>query len=249
MATPPERESSINGENGWFVSTHWSVVWKARNGDSTQAIDALNKLCTAYWRPLFYYLRRRGHGFEEARDLTQSFFTHLLQADQLQHLKHQEGRFRNFLLTLLNHHVSDERDKAHALKRGGGQAPVFLDALTEEERYRTEPSEGASPEVLFDRVWAQTVLERAGRRLREEYEAAGNGRLFEVLRQLSPGRTGSAYAEAASKLGLSESAVASAIFRLRRRQAEVIREEVAQTVTQTDDIDEEIRYLMDVVAR
>ena len=249
MATPPERESSITGENGWFVSTHWSVVWKARNGDSTQAIDALNKLCTAYWRPLFYYLRRRGHGFEEARDLTQSFFAHLLQADQLRHLKHQDGRFRNFLLTLLNHYVSDERDKANALKRGGGQAPVFLDALTEEERYRMEPADGTSAESLFDRVWAQTVLERAGRRLREEYESAGNGQLFEVLRQLPPGRTGSSYAEVASRLGLSESAVASAIFRLRRRQAEVIREEVAQTVTKTDDIDEEIRYLMDVVAR
>jgi RNA polymerase sigma-70 factor (ECF subfamily) len=227
------------------------VVWTARNGDSAQAQEALNKLCTAYWRPLFYYLRRRGHRFEDARDLTQGFFAHLLQEEQLRHLKHQDGRFRSFLLTLLNHYVSDERDKAHAQKRGGGQTPVFLDALSEEERYRTEPVDGVSAELLFDRCWAETVLERGRQRLRDEYQSAGNGQLFDALHQLPPGRAtdGPSCAELAARLGTTESAVTSALHRLRRRQAEIIREEVAQTVAGREDVDGEIRYLLEVVAR
>lgn len=253
MATPPERESPTTGTttaNGWFSNTHWSVVWTARNGDPARSAEALNKLCTAYWRPLFYYLRRRGHGFEEARDLTQGFFVHLLHGEQLRHLKHQDGRFRSFLLTLLNHYVSDERDKANAQKRGGGQTPVFLDALSEEERYRTEPVDGVSAELLFDRCWAETVLERARQRVRDEYNAAGNGQLFDVLHQLPPGRTnhGPSCADLAARLNMTESAVTSALHRLRRHQAKVIREEVAQTVA-GDDIDGEIRYLLEVLAR
>ncbi len=252
MSEPAPRDSSTaGGDNGWFANTHWSIVWAARNGDSQVALEALNKLCAAYWRPLFHYLRRRGSDFEEARDLTQGFFAHLLEAEQLRHLQHQEGRFRSFLLTLLNHYVSDQRDKAQALKRGGGQTPVFLDALSEEERYRTEPVEGISPELVFDRCWAQTVVDRARQRLREEYRAAGNEALFEALHHLPPGRNanGSSYAEIAARLGMTESAVTSANHRLRRRQAEVIREEVAQTVAGREDIDGEIRYLLEVMAQ
>jgi len=250
MTERPRSETSATPGH-WFTTTHWSVIWAARDGDSTRATEALNKLCRAYWRPLFYYVRRRGHRFEEARDLTQGFFAHLLEKEQLRHLSHQGGKFRSFLLTLMNHFLADERDRAHALKRGGGQSPVFLDALSEEERYQVEPANGVTPEHLFDRCWAQTVLEQASQRLRTEYEAGGKGPLFEALQQLQPGRagTGPSYAELAARLGMSESAVTSAIHRLRRRHAEILREEVAQTVSDGEQIDGEIRYLLEVVSR
>ena len=251
MAKQSERDSTVVGNDSWFATTHWSIVWAARNGDKAGASAALNKLCTAYWRPLFHYLRRRGYGFEDARDLTQGFFNHLLQEEQLRHLRHQDGRFRAFLLTLLKHYVSDERDKAQAQKRGGGQFPVFLDALTEEERYRTEPVESVSPELLFDQCWAQTVLERARKRLREEYQSAGHSRVFEVLHRLPLGKktAGATNAQIASELGLSQSAVTAAVFRLRRRFAEVIRAEVHQTVATRQEVDGEIRYLLEVIGQ
>ena len=210
---------------------------------------ALDKLCRAYWRPVFQYVRRKGNEFELARDLTQGFFAHLLEKNQLRYLTHQGGKFRSFLLTLVNHFLADERDKAQALKRGGGKVPVFLDALSEEERYQVEPSDGSSPEHLFDRRWAQTVLENAAERLRSEYESSGKAALFEALQGLPPGRTGDGptYVELAARLGMSESAVTSAIFRLRRRHAELLRAEVAETVTDRSEIDAEIRYLMEVV--
>ena len=237
--------------SGSFPHTHWSVIWAARDGDSTEAAEALNKLCRAYWRPLFCYARRRGYDFEQARDLTQGFFARLLEKEQLRHVTHQEGKFRSFLLTLMNHFLGDERDKAQALKRGGGQSPVFLDALSEEERYQVEPAHGASPEQLFDRRWAQTVLEKAAERLREEYEAAGKGALFETLQSLPHGRSGvgSTYADLAARLAMSESAITSAIHRLRRRHAELLREEVAETVADGSEVDGEIRYLMEVIGR
>ena len=239
------------GGNFNFQTTHWSLVWTARSADSPGATEAWNKLCRAYWGSLFCYVRRRGHRFEEAQDLTQEFFTRLLAKDSLQHLRHQEGKFRSFLLTLLKHFLSDERDKARALKRGGGQAPIFLDALAEEERYRVEPADSSTPEHLFDRRWAQAVLEQALRRLREEYTAAGKAAQFDALHHLHPGRDESAasHAELGTRLGLSVSAVTSAIFRLRRRHSELLREEVALTVASLEDVDEEIRYLIEIMAR
>jgi len=239
------------GGNLNFQTTHWSLVWTARSADSPGATEAWNKLCRAYWGSLFCYVRRRGHRFEEAQDLTQEFFARLLAKDYLQHLRHREGKFRSFLLTLLKHFLLDERDKARALKRGGGQAPVFLDALAEEERYRVEPADNSTPEDLFDRRWAQAVLEQALRRLREEYAAAGKTALFDALHPLHPGRDGSAasHAELGARMGLSESAVTSAIFRLRRRHSELLREEVALTVGRPEDVDEEIRYLIEIMGR
>jgi len=226
-------------------------VLKACQSDTTTAATALNKLCQTYWYPVYAFIRRQGNGPEDGRDLTQEFFARLLEKDYLQHLRHREGKFRSFLLTLLKHLLSDERDKARALKRGGGQAPVFLDALAEEERYRVEPADSSTPEHLFDRRWAQTVLEQALRRLREEYSAAGKAALFDALHHLHPGRDGLApsYVELGARLGLSESAVTSAIFRLRRRHSELLREEVSQTVARREDVDEEIRYLIEVMGR
>jgi RNA polymerase sigma-70 factor (ECF subfamily) len=243
----PDTSSALSR---WFPITHWSIVWTARDGDSPAAIEAWEKLCRAYWGSLFCYVRRRGHSFEEAEDLTQEFFLRLKNKEYLVHLQNREGKFRSFLLTLLKHFLCDERDKARALKRGGGVPDARLDALSEEERYRVEPADSFSPEHLFDRRWAQTVLEQALDRLRQEYAEAGKTALFDALQHLHPGHDGPApaYAELGARLGLSESAVTSAIFRLRRRHAELLREEVAQTVARREDIDEEIRYLIEVMA-
>jgi RNA polymerase sigma-70 factor (ECF subfamily) len=123
----PADSSTHDGQ--WFSTTHWSVVLAARDIQSPRAADALEKLCRAYWRPLYTYVRRQGHGPEEAKHLTQGFFARLLEKNYLAHLRHQEGKFRSFLLTVLNHFLSDQRDKARAKKRGGGQTPIFLDAL------------------------------------------------------------------------------------------------------------------------
>jgi RNA polymerase sigma-70 factor (ECF subfamily) len=150
---------------------------------------------------------------------------------------------------MLKHFLSDQRDKARALKRGGGQPDASLDALSEEERYRVEPADGFSPDHQFDRRWAQTILEQAAGRLREEYTAAGKGALFEALQNAQAGSVTPSYAELAARLGMTESAVASAIFRLRRRHSELLREEVAKTVVRREDIDEEIRYLIEVLGR
>ena len=249
----PNRSSSDTScaANNRFPITQWTAIWAARNGDPAEALAALNNLCHAYWRPLFYYVRRSGHGFEEARDLTQAFFTHLLEMGQLRHLTHQDGKFRSFLLTLLNHFLSDARDHARALKRGGGQVPIFLDALTEEERYQVEPANGVCPEHFFDRCWAKAVLDRAQQRLQEEYALAGKGALLVALQQHRPGRSPAkpSYAELAVRLSLSESAVTSSVYRLRRRHAEILREEVGRTVADRADTDDEIRYLMEVVGR
>lgn len=244
-------QETDRGGASQFADTHWSVVLAAKEEGSTQADEAMEKLCQSYWRPLYAYVRRQRHSPEEAEDLTQEFFVRLKDKNYLAHLKHQNGKFRSFLLTLLKHFLSDERDKARALKRGGGESPTPLDALSEEERYRVEPAEHFSPEHLFDRRWAQTVLERAAGRLRDEYAATGKIDLFDALHHLQPGQVGPApsYAELGARLSLSESAVTSAVFRLRRRQAELLREEVAQTVRCREDVDEEIRYLIEVLGR
>jgi RNA polymerase sigma factor (sigma-70 family) len=249
MAASDSNDSSL--ENGhWFVTTHWSVVLAARNGDSPHAAECLEKLCRTYWRPLYSFIRRNGHQPEEAKDLTQGFFARLLEKNHLAHLRHQEGKFRSFLLTLLKHYLSDERDKARAQKRGGGQALTFLDALSEEERYCVEPTHDSSPEILFDKRWAETVLQRAYDRLREEYREAGKAVLFEALKESQFRQAGEnpSYAELAAKLGMTESAVTSAKHRLRRRHSEILRDEVAQTVACREEIDEEIRYLIKIVS-
>jgi RNA polymerase sigma factor (sigma-70 family) len=250
MTGAQSKDSSAHN-GSCFVTTHWGVVLAARDLESPQAAECLEKLCRAYWRPLYSFIRRQGYNPEHSEDLTQAFFAQLLEKNHLAHLRHQEGKFRSFLLTLLKHFLSDERDKARAQKRGGGQTPIFLDALSEEERYRVEPANESSAEDLFDKRWAQTVLDRAFQRLRDEYKEAGKEALFEGLKDLQPQSAGPSpsYAERALQLGMTESAVTSAIHRLRRRQSEIIRDEVAQTVARPEDVSDEIRYLIEIVSR
>lgn len=231
-----------------FVTTHWSVVLAAKQGDLAQMRGALEKLCRTYWRPLYAYIRREGYGVQDAQDLTQGFFSVLLEKDYLRHLHDQRGKFRSFLLTFLKHFLSDARNKAAAQKRGGGTTFVSLDDTSVEERC-LEPALVLSPEQIFERRWAQTVLDEAVNRLRAEYASSGKEALFEQLKDFQPAKHGDlSYAEVAAQLGMTESAIKSAVHRLRLRHREILREEIAHTVTCPEEIDEEIRYLLTILS-
>jgi RNA polymerase sigma factor (sigma-70 family) len=231
----------------WFTTTHWSVVLAAGQPDSAHAMAALEKLCRSYWYPLYAYVRRRGYGPEDAEDLTQALFARLLEKNSLAAAHPDKGRFRSFLLGALKHLLADEQAKAHAKKRDGGQFLVSRERAVAEAQFSQEPMDEESPDRLFDRRWALTVLDQAARRLREEYRTGGNTLPFEQLKVYVTGETTApSYADTAVKLGLSESAAKSAIYRLRQRHHELVREEVAQTVADPNELQAEIRYLMAV---
>lgn len=232
-----------------FTTTHWSVVLAAGNTSAPGAREALEKLCRAYWYPLYAFVRRQGYNPHDAQDSTQEFFGWLIEHKQLRVADEELGKFRSFLLTMLKHFLSDERKKARAQKRGGGQDILSLDAQPAEDRYRLEPATDLTPEKIFDQRWALTVMEQTVARLRQEYIAAGRAELFEELKHFQPGEEAvPSYAEAAVRLGLTESAVKSAIYRLRQRHGDLLREEIAHTVATPAEVDEEIRYLIAVLA-
>lgn len=232
-----------------FATTHWSVVLAAKGEDSTLGMEALEKLCRTYWPPLYAYIRREGYGMEDAQDLAQEFLSRFVHKEWLNHLHDRRGKFRSFLLTFLKHFLSDERDKAAAQKRGGGKTFVSLDDTSVEERF-LEPIGGLSPDQIFERRWAETVLEQAVKRLREEYTALNKGALFDRLKDFQPGKHGAlSYAEVATQLGMTETAMKSVVHRFRLRHREILREEIAQTVSCPDEVDEEIRYLLSVLSR
>ena len=167
-----------------FPTTAWTVVSRARSGVDSEAREALAFLCAAYWLPLYSFARRLGNASEDALDLTQGYFALLIEKDYLADVRLREGRFRAFLLTSFRHFVSKERDRARALKRGGGRAPLSIDAAEAEGRYADEPLDALDPEALFERRWALTILERAMARLRQEFAAGGRKAEFEQLEDL-----------------------------------------------------------------
>lgn len=244
-----DQPSEFEGPGGTFATTHWSVVLTAGDASSPQARDSLETLCRIYWHPLYAYIRRRGYSPEDAQDLTQEFFARLLRRSSITTAEKEKGRFRSFLLGAMKHLLADEKAKALAKKRGGDQVIISWEHAAAEERLGRAPSDEESPDRLFDRRWALTVLERAASRLRAEFSEVGDAALFEHLKVYVTGaQTAPPYSITASQLGLSESAVKSAIFRLRRRYAELVRQEVAQTVDSADELEEEIRYLRSAVA-
>jgi len=233
-----------------FTTTHWSVVLAAKVAESSRATEALEKLCRTYWPPLYAFIRREGYDVEEAQDLTQEFFARLLEKDYLGHLHDQRGKFRSFILTFLKRFLSDERGKAAAQKRGGGKTFVSLDDTSAQEHCLLEPANQVSPDQLFEWRWAQTVLEQALHRLRQEYVACGKTPLFDQLKDLQPGEHGTlSYVEVGGQLGMTEAAIKSAVHRLRQRHRELLREEIAETVARPEEIDDEIRYLLTVLGR
>jgi RNA polymerase sigma factor (sigma-70 family) len=228
-----------------FATTHWSVVLAAGQGDTPQSAAALEQLCRTYWPPIYAFVRRQGRSPEDAQDLTQEFFARLLRENSVARAEPGRGRFRSFLLGALKHTLADEHAKAGAQKRGGGREFLSWEQVQGEERLCAEPLSQLSPDRVFDRRWAMTVLEQALARLRAEYDSAERRPVFEALRGYVTGEPVAAfYTQAAAGLGLSESAVKSAIYRLRQRYHALVREEVAQTVANAADLEEEIRYLM-----
>jgi RNA polymerase sigma-70 factor (ECF subfamily) len=231
-----------------FATTNWSVILKAAAMDSSAAREGLAALCETYWPPVYVFIRRKGCSAADAEDMTQAYFTRFLEKRYLHDFRPEAGRFRTFLRASITHFLANEWDRERALKRGGGQAPIPLDAAEGEARYRLEPADHATPEALFERQWAAAMLGRCLRRLREEHAASDNPDRFEKLKPfLVADGPESGYAGLARELGTSESAARVAVHRLRKRFGGVLREEVARTVTDPADVDAEIRWLLTAV--
>jgi RNA polymerase sigma-70 factor (ECF subfamily) len=227
-----------------FATTRWSLIVAARGNDLPQAREALSRLCADYWYPLYAYIRRHGKTAEAAQDLTQEFFARLLERDLFGAADPSRGRFRAFLLAACKHFLANEYDRDHAQKRGGGRPSVALDLGSAEGRYAREPAYTLTPEKLFERRWALTLLDRALARLREEFTARHKEELFDHLRVYLTGDRGApGHRQAAEELGMSAGALKVAVHRLRQRYREVLREEIAHTVEGPEQVDEEIREL------
>ena len=232
MPTP----TTVRSSGDPFGATRWTMVLAAAGGgDSTSARTAIEELCRIYWKPVHAYVLRRGHAAHEAEDLTQEFFLRLLAKNWLESVDRAKGRFRAFLLASLKHFLANEWDREQTLKRGGGREHVPFDALN-------EPVDHLSPDKAFDRQWALTVLDQVLARLRAEYRLNGKENLFDEFKEFLAGGEES-YAAVAARCGLSEGAVKVSVHRLRRRYRKMLREEVAQTVAEPEQVDPEIRRL------
>jgi RNA polymerase sigma-70 factor (ECF subfamily) len=234
---------------GVFLTTHWSVVAAAGRNDTTRAHDALARLCQTYWHPLYAYVRRLGNSPHDAQDLTQEFFARLLAKNYLANADESRGRFRSFLLASLKHFLVNEWDKARAQKRGGGQVPISIDVGFAETTCHFEPADTTTAEKIFERRWALTLLDQVLRRLRNEFVASGRQELFEQLKPtLTEASHSVRYAEIATRLGTTEGAVKVAVHRLRQRYRELLRAEIAETVANPGEVDDELRNLFAALA-
>src|SRR5215472_15048 len=239
---PAEQPSDATGRGaGVFETTHWSVVVHAGDSRSPEAESAMERLCRTYWYPLYVFVRRKGHSHEDASDLTQAFFAKFLEKRYLKSVDASLGKFRTFLLTSMTHFLANEWDKSQAQKRGGGQRVISFDDATAEERYQLEPVEHTTPEKLYERRWAQTVMGVVLDRLAAETEP----KRFEILKRfLMEDKGAVSYDDAAAQLGLSVAAITSAIHRMRARFSALLVEEVSNTVDSPEAVESELRYLL-----
>jgi RNA polymerase sigma factor (sigma-70 family) len=236
---PPSRDPSR------FVTTRWSLILSVREGATPEARAALSTLCELYWSPLYALIRRQGLGPDDAHDLVQGFFIRLLERDQFTLLERERGRFRSWLRASLQHYLVNEWERERALKRGGDQVRLSIDEEEAERLYGLEPAHELTPERLFERCWAMKLLEHVLASLRESYDRSGKGLLFEKLQGLlTSGVEQASYLEISEELGMSPGAVRVAAHRLRRKYKELLREAIAHTVENSEDIDEEIRLLL-----
>ena len=237
---------SLQGPNS-FATTHWSIVvaaGRSAKGGSPESAAALADLCNRYWYPLYIFVRRRVADLDEARDLTQEFFARLLEKNTLALADPERGRFRSFLLTAFKHFLINEWEKSRAQKRGGGRKALAFDFDSKEAQIALEPQHTWTPERLYERHWALTLLEQVLAQLRREYHKGGKSKLFAQLKVFLVGESAAAsHAEAAERLGMTEGAVKVAAHRLRKRYRELLRQEVGQTVANESEIDDEIRAL------
>lgn len=244
-----DHKTSTSPKDGRFATTHWSVIQAAGQPESSRCQHALETLCEAYWLPIYSYLRRCGHRQDSAEDYTQGFFARLLEKDGLRLADPERGKFRSFLLSALKHFLANEADRNRALKRGGGRRILSLDVREAENRYAAQPAHSMTAERVFERSWALAILERAMSRLHDELVAKGKEHLFGNLKGcLAADEDRTPYRQVAGKLDMSENAVKVAVHRLRRRYRELLRDEIAQTVTTEAEIDEEIRDLFAALA-
>jgi RNA polymerase sigma-70 factor (ECF subfamily) len=230
-----------------FATTHWSLVHAAGRPSSAQARAALASLCEAYWYPLYAFIRRRGHSADDARDLTQAFFATLLDKGYLRAADKSRGRFRSFMLAACQHFLSKERDRTAARKRGGGRIPMSLDFDAGENRYLQEAAHELTAERIYERRWAITLLDRVMVRLHEDYARAGKSELFERLKDSLAGESCETYGQTAAALGMTPGAVKVAAHRVRKRFRALLCDEIAQTLSAPEDLDDEIRLLFAAV--
>lgn len=246
----PGNSGDGRDSSGKFTATHWSVVLALGQKNAPEFAAAFDKLCRAYWYPLYAHIRQRGHSPEDAQDLTQSFLLHLLTHKPFAGLHPSKGRFRSFLLAALNLFLADQRDRQRALKRGGGRELLSLDARAAETRYGLELVDDRSPDRLFERRWALALLDQVLVRLEQDYAETGRADLFRHLKPfLVEGAHTRTWAEVAGELGLTEAAVKKAAQRLRQRYGLLFREEIAHTLADPAEVEDELRYLREVMSR
>jgi len=237
--------SSSTSGDPQFHTTHWSMVAAAagEGGEATRL--ALEELCQAYWYPLYAFIRRNGHSAEDARDLTQEFFAMLLEKGYLGDADPERGRFRSFLLTAARRFVTKQHEKANAQKRGGGRRALSIDFADGESRYQREPADEWTAERIFERRWALTLLERSLARMKEEYEAEGKLRQFEILKVFLTGESGAPpMVQLAAQLDTTEGAIKVAVHRLRQKYRELLRATIAQTIAAEEDVEDELAQLL-----
>jgi RNA polymerase sigma factor (sigma-70 family) len=238
----------MSSNGSLFATTHWSIIVAAGDAASPQAREALERLCRSYWYPLYAYARRRGNTAHDAQDLTQAFFLQLLEHGYLSRADPRKGRFRTFMLVALNHFLTNEWHRTRALKRGGNAVLLSWDGISAEDRFGAEPFTAENPERLFEQRWAIAVVDHAVNRLRQEFAEAGRGEIFDALKGVLTGeQVTEPYSGLARRLEMTEAAVKMTVVRLRRLFGELLREEVAHTVANEAEVDDEIRHLLRIL--
>jgi len=230
-----------------FATTRWSLVEAAIDSHAPGARDALAAICENYWPPVYSFIRSQGHDVESAKDLTQGFFAAMLEKKYLRVARQDRGRFRSFLLICVKRFLANERDRERAIKRGAGRRPIPLDVLQVEARHGLEESARESPERMFEKGWALTVIARVMQQLEREAERAGTLERFHLLKPLLDGTDHGSYKQIAEAAGMSEGSLKVAVHRLRRRFGQLLRQEVAQTVSDPEEVDGEIRHMFEVL--
>ena len=250
MSAPEAKNDPAKGNLGQFDTTNWTVVLQAGDHDPSAAQVALEKLCATYWPPLYNYVRRSGYNEIDAQDLTQEFFARFIEKNYLSAARRERGRFRSFLLTCLQHFLTQEWRKAHRTKRGGQQTFIVWDQEAAEDHYAAADSSILTPAEVYDQRWALTLFGKALDRLRDEFVANGKAGEYEQLKEFLSNETGEgAYAVPANNLGLRAGAVAVAVHRLRKRYGELVREEIVHTVTSPGEVEDELSYLLSLAGR
>ena len=232
-----------------FATTRWTLILSAADASSPAQDDALATLCEAYWHPVYAFIRRSGRNPDDARDLTQLFFVRVLEKGFFKEADRSRGRFRSFLFASVRHFLANQHDWSVAQKRGGGAPMLSLEFDDGERRYSLEPADDVTPERTYERTWAATVLETAMARVQAKYEETGRGDLFARLKPYLTGDEPESYAELAKDGGGNPGQLRVAVHRLRRDYGRALREVIADTVETPDDVDEELKYLLEIVGR